>query len=78
MTDITKFKNVSLSREAYDKADCLSKKLFDVEISKTQVITLGINLVEYLLEKKLFNQIQTVPFKELKQRIEGYANPNIN
>jgi hypothetical protein len=68
MTDFSKYKNVSLHKDTYEKADKLSNELLDVKISKAQVITLGVNLVEMLHNKKLLkgslNQIST----ELLQR----------
>lgn len=74
MTDISKYKNVSLSKKTYDKAEQLSSCLLDVPISKTQVITLGVNLVEKLHQQgilhsqlKAFLSNTQVSFQKLQQ-----------
>ena len=46
MTDITKFKNVSLSLKTYTDVGTLSKEIFDVPLSLSKTI-------EYLVEKEL-------------------------
>ena len=46
MTDITKFKNVSLSLKTYTDVGTLSKEIFDVPLSLTKTI-------EYLVEKEI-------------------------
>ena len=46
MTDITKFKNVSLSKKTYSDVGVLSKEIFDVPLSLSKTI-------EYLVEKEI-------------------------
>ena len=46
MTDITKFKNVSLSKKTYMDVGTLSKAIFDVPLSLSKTI-------EYLVEKEM-------------------------
>ena len=46
MTDITKFKNVSLSIKTYSNVGVLSKEIFDVPLSLSKTI-------EYLVEKEI-------------------------
>ena len=46
MTDITKFKNVSLSLKTYTDVGTLSKEIFDVPLSLS-------NTIEYLVEKEI-------------------------
>ena len=46
MTDITKFKNVSLSKKTYCDVGVLSKEIFDVPLSLSKTI-------EYLVEKEM-------------------------
>ena len=46
MTDITKFKNVSLSKKTYSDVGVLSKEIFDVPLSLSKAI-------EYLVEKEM-------------------------
>ncbi len=46
MTDITKFKNVSLSLKTYTDVGTLSKEIFDVPLSLSTTI-------EYLVEKEI-------------------------
>ena len=46
MTDITKFKNVSLSLKTYTDVGTLSKEIFDVTLSLSKTI-------EYLVEKEI-------------------------
>ena len=48
MTDITKFKNVSLSKKTYMDVGTLSKAIFDVPLSLSKTI-------EYLVEKEMKN-----------------------
>jgi len=38
MTDITKYKNVSLSKETYKDIQTLSKEIFDVPLSLSKTI----------------------------------------
>lgn len=60
MTDFNRYKNISVNLEAYKKADDLQNKITAVKLSKTQVFTLGINLLESLItnNKQSFNDIQ--------------------
>ena len=46
MTDITKFKNVSLSKKTYSDVGVLSKEIFDVPLALSKTI-------EYLVEKEI-------------------------
>ena len=46
MTDITKFKNVSLSLKTYTDVGTLSKEIFDVQLSLSKTI-------EYLVDKEM-------------------------
>jgi hypothetical protein len=71
MTDITRYKNVSLHKDTYEKAEDLSSKLLAVKMSKSQVITLGVNLLDYLIKNNLIGQQPNqVSFQKLKQ-IQG-------
>ena len=46
MTDITKYKNVSLSKKTYLDVGTLSKEIFEVPLSLSKTI-------EYLVEKEM-------------------------
>jgi|TARA_Y100000361_G_C10873552_1_gene195457 hypothetical protein len=46
MTDITKYKNVSLSKKTYMDVGTLSKAIFEVPLSLSKTI-------EYLVEKEM-------------------------
>ena len=46
MTDITKFKNVSLAKKIYSDVGVLIKSIFDVPLSLSKTI-------EYLVEKEI-------------------------
>ena len=46
MTDITKYKNVSLSKKTYMDVGTLSKAIFEVPLSLSKTI-------EYLVEKEI-------------------------
>ena len=46
MTDITKYKNVTLTKETYSHIQTLSKEVFDIPISLSKTI-------QYLAEKEL-------------------------
>ena len=71
MTDITRYKNVSLHKDTYEKAEDISSKLLAVKMSKSQVITLGVNLLDYLIKNNLIGQQPNqVSFQKLKQ-IQG-------
>ena len=43
MTDITKFKNVSLSLKTYTDVGTLSKEIFDVPLSLSKTIERGVD-----------------------------------
>ena len=75
MTDISKYKNVSLHKDTYETAEALSGKLLAVKISKSQVITVGVNLLDYLVRNNLIGQQpHQVSFQKLKQIEDRYAN----
>jgi len=46
MTDITRFKNVSLTKKTYSDVGVLSKEIFEVPLSLSKTI-------EYLVEKEI-------------------------
>ena len=46
MTDITRFKNVSLTKKTYSNVGILGKAIFDVPLSLSKTI-------EYLVEKEI-------------------------
>jgi len=46
MTDITRFKNVSLTKKTYKDVGVLSKEIFEVPLSLSKTI-------EYLVEKEI-------------------------
>ena len=54
MTDISKYKNVSLSKETYNKIDKIRKVMIpEMTISRSQTITLLVNEKEKKLNGKL-------------------------
>ena len=54
MTDISKYKNVSLSKETYNKIDKIRKIIVpEMTISRSQTITLLVNEKEKKLNGKL-------------------------
>ena len=54
MTDISKYKNVSLSKETYNKIDKIRKVIVpEMTISRSQTITLLVNEKEKKLNGKL-------------------------
>ena len=56
MTDISKYKNVSLPKETYNKIDKIRKIIVpEMTISRSQVITLLVNEKEKKLNGKLKN-----------------------
>ena len=56
MTDISKYKNVSLPKETYNKIDKIRKVMIpEMTISRSQVITLLVNEKEKKLNGKLKN-----------------------
>ena len=56
MTDISKYKNVSLPKETYNKIDKIRKvKIPEMTISRSQTITLLVNEKEKKLNGKLKN-----------------------
>ena len=57
MTDITKYKNVSLSKKTYMDVGTLSKEIFEVPLSLSKTI-------EYLVEKEM---------KKVNKKVNGYG-----
>ena len=56
MTDISKYKNVSLSKDTYNKIDKIRKVIVpEMTISRSQTITLLVNEKEKKLNGKLKN-----------------------
>ena len=56
MTDISKYKNVSLPKETYNKIDKIRKVMVpEMTISRSQTITLLVNEKEKKLNGKLKN-----------------------
>ena len=56
MTDISKYKNVSLPKETYNKIDKIRKVIVpEMTISRSQTITLLVNEKEKKLDGKLKN-----------------------
>jgi|TARA_Y100001937_G_scaffold43055_1_gene60871 hypothetical protein len=56
MTDISKYKNVSLPKDTYNKIDKIRKVMIpEMTISRSQVITLLVNEKEKKLNGKLKN-----------------------
>ena len=56
MTDISKYKNVSLPKETYNKIDKIRKVMIpEMTISRAQTITLLVNEKEKKLNGKLKN-----------------------
>ena len=56
MTDISKYKNVSLPKETYNKIDKIRKDMIpEMTISRSQTITLLVNEKEKKLNGKLKN-----------------------
>ena len=56
MTDISKYKNVSLPKDTYNKIDKIRKVMIpEMTISRAQVITLLVNEKEKKLNGKLKN-----------------------
>jgi len=54
MTDITRFKNVSLSKKTYSDVGVLSKEIFDIPLSLSKTI-------EYLVDKEIKKVKKTKP-----------------
>ena len=59
MTDITRFKNVSLSKKTYSDVGVLSKEIFDVPLSLSKTI-------EYLEDKEIKKVKKTKPNGPIK------------
>ena len=56
MTDISKYKNVSLSKETYNKIDKIRKVMIpEMTISRSQTITLLVNEKEKKLNGRIKN-----------------------
>lgn len=72
MTNFNKYKNVSLKLDTYAKAEKLSNELLDTKISKAQVITLGVNLVEMLHNRNLLKgSLNQISSSTLQRRLIG-------
>jgi hypothetical protein len=72
MTNFNKYKNVSLKLDTYVKAEKLSNELLDTKISKAQVITLGVNLVEMLHNRNLLKgSLNQISSSTLQRRLIG-------
>ena len=50
MTDITKYKNVSLSKEAYEQLKKQSKIVTDVDLSISKTVELASNVLQGIIE----------------------------
>ena len=59
MTDITKFKNVSLAKKTYSDVGVLSKEIFDIPLSLSKTI-------EYLVDKEIKKVKKTKPNGPIK------------
>ena len=68
MTDITRFKNVSLSKKTYSEVGTLSKEVFEVPISLSKTI-------EYLVEGEIQRREEAKRLKE-EQKKAKKAKPN--
>ena len=56
MTDISKYKNVSLPKETYNKIDKIRKVIVpEMTISRSQTITLLVNEIEKKLNGRIKN-----------------------
>jgi hypothetical protein len=74
MTNFNKYKNVSLKLDTYVKAEKLSNELLDTKISKAQVITLGVNLVEMLHNRNLLKgSLNQISSSTLQRRLIGHS-----
>ena len=63
MTDITRFKNVSLSKKTYSDVGVLSKEIFDVPLSLSKTI-------EYLVDKEIKKVKKSKPNGQNQQVIK--------
>jgi len=61
MTDITRFKNVSLTKKTYSNVGVLSKAIFEVPLSLSKTI-------EYLVEKEIKKVKPNGPGRQSKKR----------
>ena len=68
MTDITRFKNVSLSKKTYSDVGVLSKEIFDVPLSLSKTI-------EYLVEGEIQRREEAKKLKEELKKAKK-AKPN--
>ena len=71
MTDITRFKNVSLSKKTYSEVGTLSKEVFGVPISLSKTI-------EYLVEGEIQRREEAKRLKEEEEKAKKAkkAKPN--
>ena len=63
MTDITKYKNVTLTKETYSHIQTLSKEVFDVPISLSKTI-------QYLAEKEI-EEIKRIEAEKKEKELES-------
>ena len=64
---------MSLKLDTYAKAEKLSNELLDTKISKAQVITLGVNLVEMLHSKNLLKgSLNQISSSLLQRKLVSY------
>ena len=68
MTDITRFKNVSLSKKTYSEVGMLSKEVFGVPISLSKTI-------EYLVEGEIKRREEAKKLEEELKKAKK-AKPN--
>ena len=69
MTDITRFKNVSLSKKTYSEVGSLSKEVFRVPVSLSKTI-------EYLVEGELKRREEEKRLKEEEAKKAKKVKPN--
>ena len=78
MTDINKYRNVSLSHETHEKIINQSKKLCSVKLSAAQTVRVAINLVDECLKDRLIpstednvkHSVKIDSFKKIKEKLD--------
>ena len=74
MTDIKKYRNVSLSHETHEKIINQSKKLCSVKLSAAQTVRFAINLVDECLKDRLIpsteDNVKIDSFKKIKEKLD--------
>ena len=74
MTDIKKYRNVSLSHETHEKIINQSKKLCSVKLSAAQTVRIAINLVDECLKDRLLpsteDNVKIDSFKKIKEKLD--------